>query len=299
MGPDQDGGALTVSDAEAAAYPQQLASGQSLVQVEAGEVLSEKQALEALLLPSANNIAHILARWDAGGDEACVAKMNKEAARLGMKNTHYTDPSGLDAATVSTASDQVALARAAMKSPALAQIVAMPQATIPIVGVVKNVNSQLGQDGIVGVKTGSTDEAGGCLLFAADLTVAGKKLRLVGAVLGSGAGMSDAFAATHTLLQSGSGLLHQYPVVRAGQAVAKVFLPFGRSTTLAASSDLDVIGWPGLSFRIDTLATVPQKIAAAAGVGTLTLSASEPAATTAVQTTTALIPPAWWQRIVH
>jgi D-alanyl-D-alanine carboxypeptidase (penicillin-binding protein 5/6) len=299
MAPNEDGAALTVSDAEAAAYPSQLASGQSLVQVEAGEVLSERQALEALLLPSANNIAHILARWDAGGDEAFVTKMNKEATRLGMHDTHYTDPSGLDAATVSTAADQIALARAAMKSPTLAQIVAMPQATIPVVGVVKNVNSQLGQDGVVGIKTGSTDDAGGCLLFAADLTVAGKKLRLIGAVLGMGSGMSDAFGATHSLLQFGGGLLHQYRVVHAGQAVARVMLPLGRSTTLAASSDLDVIGWPGLSFRIDTLATVPARIASAAGVGTLTLSATEPAATTAVQTTGALIPPAWWQRLLH
>jgi D-alanyl-D-alanine carboxypeptidase (penicillin-binding protein 5/6) len=299
MGPDQDGAALTVSDAEAAAYPAQLASGQSLVQVEAGEVLSERQALEALLLPSANNMAHILARWDSGGDDAFVTKMNKEAARLGMHDTHYTDPSGLDAATVSTAADQIDLARAAMKSPTLAKIVAMPQATIPVVGVVKNVNTQLGQDGVVGIKTGSTDDAGGCLLFAADLSVAGKKLRLIGAVLGMGNGMSDAFAATHSLLQFGGGLLHEYRVVHAGQAVARVLLPLGRSTTLAASTDLDVIGWPGLSFRIDTLATVPSRIAAAAGVGTLTLTASEPAATTAVQTTAALIPPTWWRRVLH
>ena len=116
-----------------------------------------------------------------------------------------------------------------MKSPALAHIVAMPQATIPVVGVVKNVNTQLGQDGVVGIKTGSTDDAGGCLLFAADLSVAGKKLRLIGAVLGMGNGMSDAFAATHSLLQFGGGLLHQYRVVHAGQALARVLLPLGRS----------------------------------------------------------------------
>jgi hypothetical protein len=118
-----------------------------MVEVVAGEVLTERQALQALLLPSANNIAYILARWDAGGRAAFVARMNQAAAQLGMAQTRYTDPSGLDPTTVSTAADQVTLARAAMEVPALAQIVAMPQAMLPVVGLVKNVNALLGQDG--------------------------------------------------------------------------------------------------------------------------------------------------------
>src|SRR5262245_37178765 len=117
MGVGENGATLTVSSDEAKAYPAQLASGQSLIQVLAGEVLTERQALEALLLPSANNIALILARWDAGGTGAFVDKMNDEAAKLGMANTHYTDPSGLDPATVSTPSDQVILAQKAMDVP--------------------------------------------------------------------------------------------------------------------------------------------------------------------------------------
>src|SRR5262245_13612407 len=59
---DEDGPKVTVSAEEAAAYPAQLASGESVVQVAAGEVLTERQALQALLLPSGNNIAYILAR---------------------------------------------------------------------------------------------------------------------------------------------------------------------------------------------------------------------------------------------
>jgi D-alanyl-D-alanine carboxypeptidase (penicillin-binding protein 5/6) len=233
--------------------------------------------------------------------------MNQAATRLGMAHTHYTDPSGLDASTVSTAADQVALARAALKVPALAQIVALPQATLPVVGLVKNVNTMLGQDGIVGVKTGSTDQAGGCLVFAANLNVAGHALKLVGAVLGPGPAMADAFAASRGLIEAGTGLLHPYRVVRAGQPVAKVLGPLGRTTTLTAGADLDVLGWPGLRYRIDTMATVPERIAAAAGVGTLRLTtsdevagaAADTAATTVVQTTGALVPPNWWQRIAH
>jgi D-alanyl-D-alanine carboxypeptidase (penicillin-binding protein 5/6) len=302
MSPTEDGPTLTVTQDEADAYSGQLATGQSLVPVNAGESLTERQALDALLLPSANNVAQILARWDAGTTGAFVEDMNKTAKQLGMVHTKYTDPSGLDPSTVSTAIDQVALARAAMKVPALAQIVATPQATIPLAGVVKNVNTQLGQDGIVGVKTGSTDQAGGCLVFAADFTVAGRQLRMIGAVLGPGAAMSDAFAASRSLIEAVGGLLHPYRVVRAGQPVATVLGPLGRTTTLAAGADLEVLGWPGLRYRIDTLATVPEQIAAAVGVGSLRLTTSDQAGTattTAVQTTAALVPPNWWQRIAH
>ncbi len=300
MRTDEDGPSMTVSQEEADAYTGQVASGQSLVPVNAGESLTERQALVALLLPSANNVAHILARWDAGDEATFVRQMNETAARLGMRDTKYTDASGLDPATVSTAADQVVLASTAMKVPAMAQIVATPEATLPVAGQVKNVNKLLGQGGIVGVKTGSTDQSGGCLVFAAETTVAGRHLRIFGAVLNPGPAMSDAFTATQNLIQAGTGLLHAYRVVHAGQSVANVLGPLGSGTTLAAAADLDVIGWPGLAFRVDTLATVPLGIAAAAGVGTLRLTASgADVVSTGVLTTSALVSPGWWRRTVH
>jgi serine-type D-Ala-D-Ala carboxypeptidase (penicillin-binding protein 5/6) len=161
-GPD-----ITVEPSEAAAYPAQALAGDSLVAVAAGETISERHALEALLLPSADNMAWILARWDAGSQAAFTARMNATARHLGLTSTSYTDPSGLDAATTSTAADQVRLGMAAMQLPALAAITAMPAAVVPVAGPIRNTNTLLGQDGIVGLKTGSTAAAGGCLLVAA------------------------------------------------------------------------------------------------------------------------------------
>ena len=180
-----DGGPyLTVSKAEAAAYPGQLAAGESLVRVDPEEQIDERQALEALLLPSADNMAWILARWDAGDQAGFLTKMNRTARRLGMQDTTYTDASGLAAATVSSAHDQVLLGIAALKVPALAAIVAEPTATVPVAGVVHNYNTLLGQDGVVGLKTGSTSVAGGCLLFAARTRVGSRWVTIVGVVLG-------------------------------------------------------------------------------------------------------------------
>ena len=161
-GPD-----ITVQPPEAAAYPSQVFAGDSLVPVAAGEVPTERQALEALLLPSADNMAWILARWDAGGQAAFTARMNATARTLGMTATRYTDPSGLDPSTTSTAADQVRLGGAAMRVPALAAITALPTAVVPLAGTVRNYNTLLGRDGIVGLKTGSTSAAGGCVVIAA------------------------------------------------------------------------------------------------------------------------------------
>ena len=198
-GPD-----ITVEPSEAAAYPSQARHGDSLVAVAAGEAISERHALEALLLPSADNMAWILARWDAGSQDAFVARMNATARTLGMNGTSYTDPSGLDPSTTSTAADQVRLGMAAMQVPALAAIVAMPTAVVPVAGAIRNTNTLLGQDGIAGLKTGSTQAGGGCLLVAAWQEVRGRKTLIVAATFGqpgtAGTILPHALQAGHDLV---------------------------------------------------------------------------------------------------
>src|SRR5437667_238106 len=157
---------------------------ESVVSIAAGGQLTERQALQALLLPSANNIAAVLARWDAGSADRFVARMNATARSLGMTHTRYTDPSGYDDATVSTAADQVHIVDRAMRLPVFASIVATPSATLPVAGTVHNTNTLLGHNGFVGVKTGSDDAAGGCFAFRAIRWIDGKRTTITGVVLG-------------------------------------------------------------------------------------------------------------------
>jgi serine-type D-Ala-D-Ala carboxypeptidase (penicillin-binding protein 5/6) len=180
----EQGPVIVVQPDEAEAYPGEVRDGDSLVPVIAGEHLTERQALEALLLPSADNMAWILARWDAGSEAAFTAQMNSTARRLGMADTRYTDPSGLSASTTSTAADQVRLGMAAMSEPALAQIAALASAVIPVAGIVHNYNTLLGQDGIMGLKTGSDTAAGGCVLLAARQRARGRDTLIVAAAFG-------------------------------------------------------------------------------------------------------------------
>jgi D-alanyl-D-alanine carboxypeptidase (penicillin-binding protein 5/6) len=182
--PGEDGPTITLTGADVADTDRRRGRQESVVSVAAGERLSELQALQALLLPSANNIAAVLARWDAGSQERFVARMNATARSLGMTHTRYTDPSGYDDATVSTAADQVRIVERAMRLPVFATVVATPSAALPVAGTVHNTNTLLGRNGFVGVKTGSTAAAGGCFAFRAIRWVDGKRTTITGVVLG-------------------------------------------------------------------------------------------------------------------
>jgi len=197
---DQDGPTITLTDADVADTDRRAGQDESVVPIAAGEQLTELQALQALLLPSANNIAAVLARWDAGSTGRFVARMNAAARSFGMTDTHYTDPSGFNDTTVSTAVDQVRIVVRAMRIRVFARIVATPSVWLPVAGTVHNTNRLLGQSGFVGVKTGSDKAAGSCFAFRALRSIRGKRTTITGVVLGQpgydlvGAGLMAAAA---------------------------------------------------------------------------------------------------------
>jgi serine-type D-Ala-D-Ala carboxypeptidase (penicillin-binding protein 5/6) len=180
----QDGFRLTVTAADVRDTELRRHNDESVVQVATGEVLTERQALIALLLPSANNVAVMIARRVAGSIAAFVARMNQAARSLGMTDTVYTDPSGLDEGTQSTAADQLRLAQVAMDEPGFAALVATPAYRLPVAGVVHNTDTLLGKKGFVGIKTGSDDAAGGCFMFRTRRLVGTQLLDVTGVVLG-------------------------------------------------------------------------------------------------------------------
>jgi D-alanyl-D-alanine carboxypeptidase (penicillin-binding protein 5/6) len=221
--PGEDGPSMTLTEADVADAERRRGQEESVVPVAAGEQLTELQALQALLLPSANNIAAVLARWDAGSESRFVARMNATARSLGMTRTRYTDPSGFDDATVSTAADQVRLVDRAMRVPVFASIVATASATLPVAGTVHNTDTLLGYDGFVGVKTGSDDAAGGCFAFRAIRWIDGKRTTITGVVLGQpghdriAAGLAAADALVNRISgQRVSAQLRPAPEARAG-----------------------------------------------------------------------------------
>ncbi|EGE43059.1 peptidase S11 D-alanyl-D-alanine carboxypeptidase 1 [Streptomyces sp. ACT-1] len=191
-------GATVVADRRAA--DESYSSVETTAPVLAGKEYTQRRLLELMMVPSGNNVARLLARWDAGDEEAFVAKMNRAAAGLGMRATTYTGVSGMEASTRSTADDQLRLARAAMKDPVFRQVVATASVTAPGAGATfRNTNKLLGRDGVIGLKTGSSTPAGGNLVWATTQKVAGASRLILGVVLHQRAGTdpTEGSAAAH------------------------------------------------------------------------------------------------------
>jgi len=174
---------ITITTDDVSEYDAELHNDESTVAVRTGEVLTERQMLEALLTQSANDIAYALAAWDAGSQAPFVAKMNALAQSLGATSTHYVDASGYDPHSVSTAADCLRIAAAGMGDPTFAEVVAMKSVTLPLVGTLPNVVSEIGSNSVVGIKSGYTTKAGGCMVLAGYRVVQGRTVTVLVAVL--------------------------------------------------------------------------------------------------------------------
>ncbi|MEV5611884.1 D-alanyl-D-alanine carboxypeptidase [Streptomyces sp. NPDC052225] len=277
----EKGPSIPVDAAAQKHYETGKAENESVVKVTEGQKISEYEALQAVMLPSANNIAKLLARWDTGSssEDAFVEKMNKTAKELGMTNTTYTDPSGLDKTTVSTAADLVKLGRAAMENPVFKEISRQNEYTDlngdkqkNFLGLVPTV--------AVGIKTGTTTAAGGNILFAAEKTVDGKTQTIIGAVLGQYgsngvANIDEVTSATRKLIEAGQQALTAKKIVKKGDVVGEVDDGLGGTTPVVATKDVSAVGWSGLTVKlaldVKKGETVPHTAKAGTEVGVLTV----------------------------
>ncbi|MFB7055355.1 D-alanyl-D-alanine carboxypeptidase family protein [Streptomyces vinaceus] len=240
--PGQAGPSFSVSADEAARYTARLAASESVVPLRPGQRLTEREALQALLTASANNVADELARWYGSDPVAFVAEMNRTAHQLGMDATYYTDPSGLHDTTVSTGADQVRLFQAALRLPEFATLAGSSYTDIDGHRHA-NTNPMLGRDGVFAGKTGTTRAAGHNLVFAARRDSTGGSRIIIGAVLHQPDTASLNTAVRRLIADS----LVTAPIVRKGEVLAWAHDGWGRSIALSAEHDLSVTGPPGSS----------------------------------------------------
>ena len=226
----QDGFTITITGSQVQDEARDAEENQSGVAVAAGEVLTERQLLEGLLVPSGNNIAQLLAAKVAGSESSFVADMNAEARALGMVRTTYTDPSGFDPGTVSTAADQLRVFQAAMRFTVFREIVSMASVTLPVAGTLTNFNPLIA-DGYAG-KTGSDSAAGGCLAFFTNVAVGGRRVTAVGVVLGQGQG-GDTTQLLDAAGNAAEELVHPAPPTSAASTPGAPIGPGGAPMTVA------------------------------------------------------------------
>ncbi|MEU6354808.1 D-alanyl-D-alanine carboxypeptidase [Streptomyces sp. NPDC047072] len=274
----EEGPKITV-DALAAKEGGYNEEGEStLSTVKTGDVLTERQAITAIMIPSANNIARLLARWDAGSEAAFIKKMNATAKELGMTNTTYTDASGLKETTVSTAEDQVKLGNELVRMDALMEITSMGQWTDPSGKKWYNYNYLVPYNGAIGIKTGTTTAAGGNLLFAARKEVGGETVTVVGAILGQHKSpiIQTVNDVSKTAMLAAQDALKSAKILKKGDVVGYVDDGLGDHTPVVLTKDVTAVGWAGMKVKLALTADdVPHSAKAGTKVGTLTVGDEE------------------------
>lgn len=241
---DGQGATITLTQADVDSYNSWVAKDGSVALVQAGEQISEYQALQALLLPSANNFADTLATWAFGSIADYDSYVNNYAQQLGLQQTHFVDASGFDPGTVSSASDLLVIGKLALTNPILSDIVSQPSATLPVAGTVYNVNGLLGKYGTVGIKTGNTDQAGGCLLFAAKHSVGDQTVVVIGAVLAA-PNLTQSLVSSRALLNSAEQSFSDSTLLQKNSVVATFRLPWGETAQALADDSLHTTSWGG------------------------------------------------------
>lgn len=180
----------------------------SVIGLKIGERMTFENLLYGMLLPSGNDAALTIAQNYPGGLKEFIKKMNQNAKDWYLYNTHFEDPTGLDDGNFTTSVDLARLASVAKKNPAFSKVVSTKNKIITDVSGtekydLENLNKLLGIDGIDGVKTGYTEEAGQVLVTSKTYfdPLENKKRSIIVVVMGS----LDRFSDTQNLLNLASG----------------------------------------------------------------------------------------------
>lgn len=242
----QTGPSIPITAEDEQRYRTYLAQDGSVTPVKIGVPLSEYQMLQAILLPSANNVSDTLAVWAFGSLPAYSQAANQYLAKQGLVGTKVgSDASGLAPDTVSTAAELVKLGKLAMQNEVIADIVGQAEVTnFPVAGTIRNVNYLLGSDNIVGLKTGNSDQAGGAFVGATRINVDGTTQTIITAVLGS-PNKPQAMRESQALIKSLPGNFTEVTSFTAGAAVGRYKVPWGDTITATIDANLSSIAWRG------------------------------------------------------
>jgi D-alanyl-D-alanine carboxypeptidase (penicillin-binding protein 5/6) len=243
--------------------------------------VSVRDLLTAALVPSGTDADYALAEHLGDGSvDEFVAKMNDKAKELGLKNTHFANPAGIDApGNYSSAADLAKITREAMKYPEFRKIVNMPEATIStqdreIDVVTTNLlvlpNSGYDYGPATGAKTGTSVQAGPCVVATAQSS----DESYIAVVLDA-AGDLQRFEAARTALEYGFGEYEREPLVERQEPYAELELPYrrGEMVKLVAAKDVIALAGPGLEVvRSKTTQEAPPSAKAGRKVGTVEVS---------------------------
>jgi len=252
----QSGPTYTVDTTDMSIYQNYVAEDGSLLPVQLGENLTEYQALEALMIPSANNIADSLVRWVFGSQAAYTTYADAFLTQHNINNTNIgSDASGFDPSTTSVPTDLTELGLLASQNPVLMQIASQSSVSLPIIGTATNYDTVLGQAGITGLKTGNNNVDLGAFLFTATKQINGQSIQLSGSVMGAPS-LDTALQESVALAASLEAGFQQATITQAGQKVGMLRAPWGANAPIQTSQSVELTRWEGtpiaLQHHLDT-----------------------------------------------
>ncbi len=293
-----DGPTITMTSADVDLYYSFIARNGEVRPVWAGLSLTQRQLLEVVLIASANNYAQSMATWAFGSEDAFLTAAAAWLSDHGLTHTTLHDSSGMDPRNMSTTADLIALGKLAIADPTVSSIVAMKSVDLPYFGTVSNTNKLLGVDGVRGIKTGTLDEAGACLLFASDIDVGGHPVTIIGVVLG-GPDHPTLDAAIRTLLASATQGFRDVPLVTAGEAFYAYSTVWDQSARAVASKNESALVWAGTTVTRTATATVLRDGRAGDTVGTVTISVGNTTVSVPLELDGTVSDPGPWWRLMH
>jgi D-alanyl-D-alanine carboxypeptidase (penicillin-binding protein 5/6) len=294
----EEGESINFTSADVQIYNDYLADNGSVKPVSAGEVLSQRDVFELMLVGSANNYAQSLVNWAFGSEEEYAVAAAAWLADNGMTSTSITDATGMSPLNTSTPTDLVVLGELALAEPTVAEIVSQKSVTVPDVGSLSNTNTLLGVDGIDGIKTGTLDEAGACLLFSADVLVDDQTVTLVGVVLG-GDTHTQINGAVRELISGVISGFQKVTLTTAGDSFGSYSSVWGETTNFVAAEDSSLVVWSDTPVTA-TVATDPiTLVEEGTEVGAVTFVAGSQQVSVPLTATASIEDPGAWWRLTH
>lgn len=292
----EEGPSITMTSTDVAYYRDYLARNGSVEPVKAGQVYTERELLEIMLIPSANNYSKTLAVWAFGSLDGYLSAARDWLAAHGLSGISVVDTSGLDPGSAATAADLVTLGELALQNPVVSEIVATPSASLHDVGTIENTNKLLGSNGVDGIKTGTLDGAN--LLFSASITVGSRDIDLVGVVL-DGPDHGTINAAIRSMIEQARAGFHEVPLVAAGDVLASYETPWGERADAVAAESASVVVWGDTAVTAEVRADDIRLADEGAALGSVVFAAGTQTITVPLVLSRDLDDPGPWWRLTH
>lgn len=295
---DDRGPTITYDAVDVALQDAAFAENAPIAPVRTGATTTQRDLIEYALVDSAANAATSLARWAFGSQEAYVEAANAWLVREGFTGTTVADAAGLDARTVSTAADLVAIGERIVADPVTLSTVQLPSVSIPGIGFAPNTNRILGQHDIDGGKTGTLVVWGRNLFVTAEREIDGVQRRVVVVIMGTiQATVTDEAAVQ--LLDSVFASIVQRELLPAGTVVGEYESPWGSRVEATTTEAVVGTAWGATTPPVDVeLAALPTE-AYRQEVGSVTVSLDDGEVTVPVEPSGRILAPELGWRLTH